>query len=129
MASKPPLTKKVPSDSQDAETLEKELSQDDPVPLPQKESDIEAKYDTGQARIVIQRNDFLVPNVLQMLERREILDLSPTYQRRARWNNTKRSHLIESLLMNVPIPPIFLFERDLAKYEVMDGQQRLTTIR
>jgi hypothetical protein len=31
--------------------------------------------------------------------------------------------------MNVPIPPIFLYERDLAQYEVMDGQQRLNAIR
>ena len=30
--------------------------------------------------------------------------------------------------MNVPIPPIFLYEYDIARYEVMDGQQRLNTI-
>ena len=77
------------------------------IPSPTKsESEIESKYDTGQARIEIQRNDFLVPNILEMVEKREILDISPSYQRRARWNDVKRSHLIESLLMNVPIPPI-----------------------
>jgi hypothetical protein len=30
--------------------------------------------------------------------------------------------------MNVPIPPIFLYEYDIARYEVMDGQQRLNNI-
>ncbi len=55
--------------------------------------------------------------------------MSPPYQRRTRWNDTKKSHLIESLLMNIPIPPIFLYERDYAQYEVMDGQQRLASIR
>ena len=55
--------------------------------------------------------------------------MSPPYQRRMRWNDTKRSHLIESLLMNIPIPPIFLYERDYAQYEVMDGQQRLASVR
>ena len=93
------------------------------------EADIVQKYNEGQARIVIQRNDFLIPNILQMVEKRNILDISPPYQRRKRWNPKKRSHLIESLLMNIPIPPIFLYERDLAQYEVMDGQQRLDTIR
>lgn len=92
-------------------------------------SEIEKKYDEGQARIVIQRNDFLVPNLLEMLKKREVLDISPPYQRRARWTDKKRSHLIESLLMNIPIPPIFLYERDYAQYEVMDGQQRLSSVR
>ena len=31
--------------------------------------------------------------------------------------------------MNVPVPPVFLYERDLARFEVMDGRQRLTAIR
>jgi hypothetical protein len=54
--------------------------------------------------------------------------MNPEFQRRHRWNNTKRSRLIESFIMNVPIPPIFLYEQDYSKYEVMDGLQRLTTI-
>src|SRR5689334_18568010 len=83
------------------------------------------KYDKGQAQIITQRNDFLVPNILQMVRDKEVLNLAPVYQRRKRWSDTKKSHLVESLLMNIPIPPIFLYERDLAKYEVMDGQQRL----
>ncbi len=93
------------------------------------EASIVTKYDTGQARIVVQRNDFLIPNILQMVKDRDILNLTPSYQRRKRWNQIKRSHLIESLLMNIPIPPVFLYERDLARYEVMDGQQRLDAIR
>lgn len=93
------------------------------------EFEIVKKYDEGQARIVIQRNDFLIPNIMQMVRDRDILNLAPSYQRRKRWNDTKRSHLIESLLINIPIPPIFLYERDLAKYEVMDGQQRMDAIR
>ncbi len=114
---------------EEEDDLVEELEQDEALSEVDTESNIEAKYDSGQARIVIQRNDFLVPNIMQMLSNKDILDLSPTYQRRSRWNAIKQSHLIESLLMNVPIPPIFLYERDLAKYEVMDGQQRLSAIR
>jgi hypothetical protein len=93
------------------------------------EEDLLKKYDEGQAQIITQRNDFLVPNILQMVKNKRVLNLAPKYQRRKRWSNTKKSHLIESLLMNIPIPPIFLYERDLARYEVMDGQQRLDAIR
>ena len=55
-------------------------------------------------------------------------ELNPDFQRRRRWNNEKKSKLIESFIMNVPIPPIFLYENDFSHYEVMDGLQRLTTI-
>ncbi len=106
-----------------------ELEADDVETVNISEFDIVKKYDEGQARIVIQRNDFLIPNILQMVKDRAILNLAPPYQRRKRWNNAKRSHLIESLLINIPIPPIFLYECDLAKYEVMDGQQRMDAIR
>jgi hypothetical protein len=57
------------------------------------------------------------------------VNLRPEYQRRSRWTNKQRSLLIESFLLNIPVPPIFLFEGELARYEVMDGQQRLLTIR
>lgn len=52
----------------------------------------------------------------------------PEYQRRHRWDAGRKSRLIESFLMNVPVPPIFLYEYDLARFEVMDGRQRLTAL-
>src|SRR5258708_15544267 len=64
-----------------------------------------------------------------MFKKKEVLDMSTPYQRRTRWKDSKRSHLIESLLMNIPIPPIFLYERNYAQYEVLDGQQRLASVR
>jgi hypothetical protein len=54
--------------------------------------------------------------------------LNPEYQRRKRWDNQRKSRLIESFIMNVPLPPIFLYEYEYSKYEVMDGLQRLTSI-
>jgi len=124
------LTKRLLFEDLEDEDVIEELENDEAEPpSPLSEAEIEQKYDSGQARILIQRNDFLVPNLLQMIKEKEVLDLAPAYQRRARWNVTKKSRLIESLLMNVPIPPVFLYERDLAKYEVMDGQQRLGAVR
>jgi hypothetical protein len=55
-------------------------------------------------------------------------ELNPEFQRRHRWDNTKKSKLIESFIMNVPIPPIFLYEDSFSHYEVMDGLQRMTAI-
>lgn len=55
--------------------------------------------------------------------------LNPDYQRRRRWDVGQKSRLIESFIMNVPVPPIFLYEWDYNEYEVMDGLQRMTTVR
>jgi hypothetical protein len=72
--------------------------------------------------------DFPLNNLKQILEDESYMKLNPSYQRRNRWDKKKKSLLIESLLMNIPIPPVFLFEKDYNSYEVMDGLQRLTTI-
>jgi hypothetical protein len=56
------------------------------------------------------------------------MQLRPFYQRRPRWEKVRQSKLIESFIMNVPVPPLFVYESDLAKYEVMDGQQRITAV-
>ncbi len=57
------------------------------------------------------------------------MDLRPFYQRRPRWPPPKQSLLIESFIMNIPVPPVFLYEKDYNSYEVMDGQQRITALR
>ena len=80
-------------------------------------------------RVVYQTNNFLLPQLRDLITRGEVLNIRPEYQRRLRWLTPQKSRLIESLLLNVPIPPIFLYETDSARYEVMDGQQRLNAIK
>ena len=53
------------------------------------------------------------------------LDLTPAYQRKSVWNRIKNSKLIESVLRNIPIPAIYLSEKEESGWEVIDGQQRL----
>ena len=80
-------------------------------------------------RIVYQTNNFFLPQIRDMIEKQEAINLRPEYQRRLRWTNAQKSKLIESLLLNIPVPPVFFYEADAARYEVMDGQQRLNAIR
>lgn len=79
-------------------------------------------------RLVLQKVDFLLPQLITMMKDGRVLDITPKYQRRFRWQRKKQSLLIESLLLNIPMPSIFLYEKDLAEYEVMDGRQRLSTV-
>ena len=80
-------------------------------------------------RIIYQTNNFFLPQLRDLIDRGEVLNLRPEYQRRLRWSAVQKSRLIESLLLNIPIPPVFLYESDAARYEVMDGQQRLNAVR
>ena len=88
----------------------------------------EKEYREASLRIVLQRNDFLLPNLIDMFRTHKTLEVSPFYQRRARWDTARQSKLIESFLVNIPVPPVFLYEVELANYEIMDGQQRVSTI-
>lgn len=101
------------------------------------ESDVEVNdTDTGdpihfwegkQKELVTSVVDYNL-EALTGLVRSKQIDLSPRYQRRHRWDAKRQSLLIESFLMNVPVPPIFLNEDDYGKYSVIDGKQRLTAI-
>lgn len=80
-------------------------------------------------RVVYQTNNFFLPQIRDLIDKGEVLNLRPEYQRRLRWTSIQKSKLVESLLLNIPVPPIFLYENDAARYEVMDGQQRLNAVR
>lgn len=89
---------------------------------------INEKYERGEQRIVTESNREKLQNFVGALARTGYMDLRPFYQRRARWDTARQSKLIESFIINIPVPPIFLYEKSFNAYEVMDGQQRITAI-
>jgi len=58
----------------------------------------------------------------------EELDVHPEFQRFFRWDDEQKTKLVESILLGIPIPPIFVAQRTNGKWDVIDGQQRLSTI-
>jgi uncharacterized protein with ParB-like and HNH nuclease domain len=56
------------------------------------------------------------------------LDIHPEFQRFFRWNESQKSKLIESILLGIPIPSIFVSQRENGVWDVIDGLQRLSTI-
>lgn len=56
------------------------------------------------------------------------ININPIFQRKFRWPDQLRSRLIESILIGVPIPSIFVYQNDKGIWEVVDGVQRLSTI-
>ena len=91
-------------------------------------SKINEKYEKGEHRIVTEMNREKLPNFVDALKRNNYMEIRPFYQRRSRWDEERQSKLIESFIINIPVPPIFLYEKNYNSYEVMDGQQRITAI-
>ena len=92
------------------------------------DDEINEKYLKGEIRIVTEQARYPLNTIKDMFSTDDY-DLYPDFQRRNRWNRNQQSKLIESFIINVPIPPIFLYEKDYSIYEVMDGLQRITAIK
>ncbi len=95
---------------------------------PRSVAEINAKYERGEVRIVTEQGRYPLDSIVALLKGSNY-KLDPDYQRRHRWSLGQKSRLIESFIMNVPVPPVFLYEWDYNQYEVMDGLQRMTAVR
>lgn len=70
--------------------------------------------------------DISFNELLDMYNNQELI-IDPEYQRLFRWPKDKQSRFIESLIIELPIPPIFVLESSEGIYELIDGLQRVTT--
>ena len=68
-----------------------------------------------------------IGELVSMYGNREII-IDPEFQRLFRWDVSQKSKLVESLLLGIPLPPIFVFERENSSWELIDGLQRLSTV-
>ena len=91
--------------------------------------DAEEYLKNTKYRVVYQTTNYLLPQIYDLIAGGYVINIRPDYQRRLRWDNKQKSLLIESLLLNLPIPSIYLYESEFSIYEVMDGQQRLAALR
>lgn len=91
------------------------------------ESSIIKRFVEAQNSLVLQSSDLSLETIAAMVES-EAIDVSPQYQRRERWKPESQAKLIESFLLNVPVPPVYLAEDDFGTYSVIDGKQRITAI-
>lgn len=82
------------------------------------------------SQAVMWGTDWTVETIMNQLIRNNI-NLFPRFQRRDAWTNQAKSKFIESLILGLPVPPIILAEsrESRGKYIVIDGKQRLLTIR
>ena len=93
------------------------------------ESGEEAEQPFDAEKIRVDQQMLSIKYMLELMEQ-NLIELNPGYQRRRVWKDNKRkSLLIESLMLRIPIPAFYFYENEDGKYQVIDGQQRLTTIK
>ncbi|KGA84647.1 hypothetical protein KQ41_02385 [Lysinibacillus fusiformis] len=79
-----------------------------------------------EREVFIDRAQLSIFELHRRCKRGDII-LQPSYQRKDVWTRPKKSKLIESILRNIPIPSIYFAETNKGNWEVVDGQQRLTS--
>lgn len=94
--------------------------------------DEETEIDDGTSddenrKLYVDKVDKSTSDLFRMIVEGE-LNLQPDYQRKFVWDKKTMSKFIESLLLSIPVPTIFLAENNDDTFEVIDGQQRLTTV-
>ena len=82
-------------------------------------------YSVNQYELISLPNDFNIKTIIDFIESNVFL---PGFQRNYVWKIKRASRLIESVIVGLPIPQIFLYEQEKNKFSLIDGQQRLMSI-
>ena len=78
--------------------------------------------------IFVENKPFSLKQLIDLIDSRDI-ELDPSFQRNFVWDNTRQSRLIESIFLGLPLPSIYLSQYDDGTLTIVDGLQRLNTIR
>ncbi len=94
------------------------------------ENSIEKKLIPFDPELIDIRNDrWSILNLIELMkEDQDFIDLVTDFQRNFVWEPTRQCKLIESLMLNIPVPAFYLAETKDGRYQIVDGLQRITTI-
>lgn len=88
---------------------------------------LESEINKARKEIVSDGYDMSLGEVINLYKEDE-LKINPEFQRLFRWDITRKTRFIESILLSIPIPPIFVFQNKIGTWELIDGLQRLSTV-
>jgi hypothetical protein len=89
--------------------------------------DLEQRIDAQIGEVRTDSLDLTFGEIANMRKSNELV-IQPEYQRLFRWSNEQRSRLIESILLELPIPQIFVIENSDGVFELIDGLQRISSV-
>jgi hypothetical protein len=89
--------------------------------------DLENQLQKQRRTVDFDSFDMTIKELIQRMKDREI-HISPRYQRRFRWEEDRCSLFVESMLLGIPIPSVFMATNPDSTWELVDGVQRLSTL-
>lgn len=92
-----------------------------------KRKQLEDQVSSSRKEIRADRMDMSFGEIMNMYDDGELI-IAPEFQRAFRWDKDTQTRFIESLLLGIPIPPIFVAETGDNVWELVDGLQRLSTV-
>src|SRR5690606_3297371 len=106
--------------------MQEELEQEQTFEIDHEENQINSDIQINEYDLTSTPNDFNILTINSFLDSGAII--IPGFQRNYVWDIKRASKLIESIILGLPVPQIFLYEESRNKFLVIDGQQRLMTI-
>ncbi|MEN5062130.1 DUF262 domain-containing protein [Luteimonas sp. TWI1416] len=92
-----------------------------------KDTEMLSQLEAQRRKVDVDNFDVTVRELVRMVESGEI-DRAPEYQRKFRWDEERESRLVESVLLGLPIPTIFMATNRDGTWELVDGLQRVSSL-
>lgn len=89
--------------------------------------ELDCELEAAKNSFKTQKLSMSIGELCSLFKKKDLI-LNPNFQRVFRWNIDQQSRLIESILLGIPLPPIFIAQQKNGKWTVVDGLQRLSTI-
>lgn len=90
-------------------------------------SSLEAEISTARLEISADTISMSISE-LTNLYREGVLEIRPEFQRLYRWSEEQKSKLVESVLLGIPLPSLFVSQSEQGQWELVDGLQRVSTL-
>lgn len=91
------------------------------------QSELEKEIDAARRTIKTDSYPMSIGELTNLYRDGELV-ISPQFQRLFRWSNEQKSKLVESILIGIPLPSIFVSQNDAGHWELVDGLQRVSTL-
>jgi hypothetical protein len=88
---------------------------------------LEQELSRARKKVVTDGYEMSIGEIVGLYEKGELI-INPAFQRYFRWDSSRKTKFIESLLLGIPIPPIFVFQAEDGVWELVDGLQRVSTL-
>ena len=106
---------------------DEQVEDGDGVVVEKEDENLPIEHPFNPEKISIATKSPTIDLIVSRLEENEI-DLEPDFQREQMWDNVRKSRLIESLLLRIPIPAFYVAADEQDHWKVVDGIQRLSSI-